>query len=389
MDRLEPEVSRIRAQDPAATLQDLPQRPPTSPVRGRPVPDRTQPTGDPGQGRSNLRLDPGHHRSQSRWLPHEGRSGRSTPPDATPRCVALVASREARTLAAMVNWIAGPAATDAGRASDAGRCLASTGGRSATDPAGLVEFWPASPPAGDYLLTHAQVDADARDSARPALVERYSLTPGTDWWAGDLKRDAGRYRFRAFRGEAYHAEVKLGVPGLHQILPALASLAIAGRLDLPRGEVLDRLADFPGLPRGFESRGTFRGATLVDDEATGPGALGDALRLAREVFGRRIIRAVFLAGDDRDRPSPRDFDEADHLILIEPGPFGAESTRLLGASLRSSGASVAICPSLDDAVRGLDRDLEPGDVLVTLGAAGVGTIADALLRRLSRDRHGR
>ena len=44
---------------------------------------------------------------------------------------------------------------------------------------------------------------------------------------------------------------------------------------------------------------------------------------------------------------------------------------------------------LDDAISELDRHLEPGDVLVTLGTGDVGTISDAFIRRLPRDRQGR
>ena len=385
---------RTQPQDAPATLQA------TSPATARDRPDNGRTTA--AGKRSNLRLDPGHHRSESRWLPGDGRvRPRRGPAAPAPRCLPVVDSREARLLAAMVNWIAGdeaaasgpcdapgPSIPDASIEATSPRALVSVGGRTPGARSGLVEFWPTIPSAGDYLLTHAEVDAVGPIPPGSTLVERYSMAPGATWWGADLKRDAGRYRFRAFRAGVYHAEVRLRVAGVHQVLPALAALAIGCRLDLPAREVAERLGEFPGIRRGFESRGTYRGATLVDDEASRPGELGDALRLVREVFGRRTIRAVYLAADPADLPPARDFDEADHLILVEPAGSDRESTRLLGASLRSSGASVAICPTPDGATRVLDRDLEPGDVLVTLGAAEVGTIADAFLRRLSRDRHG-
>ena len=53
------------------------------------------------------------------------------------------------------------------------------------------------------------------------------------------------------------------------------------------------------------------------------------------------------------------------------------------------GVGVRGAATLDDAILELDRHLEPGDVLVTLGAGDVGTISDAFIRRLPRDRPGR
>jgi UDP-N-acetylmuramate--alanine ligase len=71
---------------------------------------------------------------------------------------------------------------------------------------------------------------------------------------------------------------------------------------------------------------------------------------------------------------------------IEPGATEAEA--LVGALLLA-GVRARSVASLDDAIMELDRHLEPGDVLVTLGAGDVGTISDAFFRRLPRDRPGR
>lgn len=58
-------------------------------------------------------------------------------------------------------------------------------------------------------------------------------------------------------------------------------------------------------------------------------------------------------------------------------------------ALVGSGVNACEAAGLDDVIRELDGNLEPGDVLVTLGAGDVGTIADAFIRRLSRDHQGR
>ena len=66
----------------------------------------------------------------------------------------------------------------------------------------------------------------------------------------------------------------------------------------------------------------------------------------------------------------------------------AREALALEGTLAAAGIRALSVASLDAAVLELDRHLEPGDVLVTLGAGDVGTISDAFIRRLSRDRPG-
>lgn len=379
-DRLEKNLSQKPTRDVFAAATS-----PTTRWDGPTSPDLR--VGDSASIRPNVRLDPGHHRSKSRWLGRDGADRRDAwAPDLTrtPRCAPVVVNREATVLAAMVNWITGPEARSG--SPDSAHCLASVAGPTTDSPVGVVQFWPEVMGGTDYLLTHTEGDQD------PSItVERYSLQSGCDWWAGDLRGADGLYRFRVYHQGNYQAEIRLAIPGLHHVLPALAAVAISSRFAISPGLIRDRLEEFSHIPRIFESRGTFRGVTLIDDEAVAAGEVGSVLHLARQVFGRRPIRAVYLPASlpaTADGPSAREFDEANHLILIDQPGSPRESTRLLAARLRSSGTSVVHCANQDQAIQELDRDLEPGDVLITLGASEVGTIADAFLRRLSRDHHG-
>ena len=93
-------------------------------------------------------------------------------------------------------------------------------------------------------------------------------------------------------------------------------------------------------------------------------------------------------GGDGPGPAAGEFAAADRVWIIdEEGVAGGPGAGSLAEALIGAGARVDRVAGLDGAIRELDRNLEPGDVLVTLGAGDVGTIADAFLRRLSRDRH--
>jgi UDP-N-acetylmuramate--alanine ligase len=260
-----------------------------------------------------------------------------------------------------------------------------------SDRSASLRRWAELAPPGGYVLGFAdERDGEVEGSGAPVEVERFSLSPGHAWWGADLRQDRGCYRFRAFHQGRFAVEVRLQVPGRHLVLGALAAIAVCGRVDLTSRAIKEALEEFRGISRGFESRGSYRGVTLVDDEAEGPRGVGDALALAREVFGPRRLCAAYRhpGGVDRPWPSPSEFALADRVWIIDgDGPSGAPMAEILAGALAAIGIEVGRASGLDGAIRELDRHLEPGDVLVTLGAGDVGTIADAFLRRLSSDRH--
>jgi UDP-N-acetylmuramate--alanine ligase len=259
------------------------------------------------------------------------------------------------------------------------------------DRSTVLRRWVEAAPPGGYILGFAD-EGEVFDIPRSSLaeVERFSLAPGHDWWGADLREDRGRYRFRAFHRGRFALEVRLQVPGRHHVLGALAAVAVCGRVDLTSRAIKEGLEEFEGVSRGFESRGSYRGVTLVDDEALGPLAVGEALAVAREVFGRRRLHAAYRPskGSSDSCPLPSEFVEADRVWVIdEEGPSAGSIARALVEALVEAGSVAQRASGLEEAILELDRHLEPGDVLVTLGAGDVGTIADAFLRRLSSDRH--
>jgi UDP-N-acetylmuramate--alanine ligase len=190
-------------------------------------------------------------------------------------------------------------------------------------------------------------------------------------------------RFRAFHRGRFVLELLLQVPGPRHALSALAAIAASRRLEVPTELIREALEEFTGVSRDFESRGSFRGVTLIDDEGEDPAAVVEALQLGREVFGKRRLWAVLFAPEGPSHGGTRDglvaaLGRADEVLVA--GPMAAEA---------AAGLQARHVASIDEAILELDRHLEPGDVLVTLGAGGVGTISDAFVRRLPHDRPAR
>lgn len=242
-------------------------------------------------------------------------------------------------------------------------------------PTGYVLAGPGMPPPS--------LMADGR-------VAWVSTERGSTWWGADLREDRGRYRFRAFHRGRFAAEIRLRVPGRSSVLGAVAALAACDRAEVPTAQIKGALEEFAGVSGGFESRGSYRGVTLVEDDAAGPRDVAEALALARTVHGRRRLWAVLgVAGPPRGGAGAMAdaLAWADRVLVVGDG-IGIDAASWAGM-LGGAGVSARPAAGLDEALAELDRHLEPGDVLLTLGPGDVGTIADAFLRRLPRDRQGR
>lgn len=261
----------------------------------------------------------------------------------------------------------------------------------------LGRFAASVPHDGRIFATRDCPRASAAVHGAVSAVEWLSLEDSGDWWGTDLREERGRYRFRAFHRGRFAVEVKLQIPGRRHVLSALAAVAACGHLDLPSLEIKEGLEEFSGLARDFESRGSYRGVTLVDDEGRDAPAVAEALAVGRQVFGPRRLWAVY--GPEQEGLTPQDaerylsaFGRADR-VLIQARPAADAGSRpsweLLAQDLTTAGVGARRVAGLEETISELERDLEPGDVLVTLGAGEVGTISDAFIRRLSRDRQGR
>ena len=263
----------------------------------------------------------------------------------------------------------------------------------------LRQFAASVPPAGLIVAREGSGPVEEALRGLATTVERIALERGSDWWGADLREERGRFRFRVFRRGRFAVEIRLQVPGLRNVRSALAAVAACNRLALPTADIKQGLEEFDGLSRDFESRGSYRGVTLIDDECQDASAVSETLAIGRQVFGARRLWAVFLPAGVGIAPEDvgpllAALAVADHVLVTEGRPTaasdrGASGSRSLVRSLLEAGVRARWMASLDDAISDLDRHLEPGDVLLTVGAGDVGTIADAFIRRLSRHRQGR
>jgi len=259
----------------------------------------------------------------------------------------------------------------------------------------LRRFATSVPADGLILFESPNEVLEAAVHALEPTVESVSLARGSSWWGADLREERGRYRFRAFHEGHFTLEVGLQVPGRRNVLSAVAAVATCVQLGVSTASIREALEEFTGVSRDFESRGSYQGVTLVDDEGRDPETIAETLAIGRQTFGSRRLRVVFWVDEtDWTREDVGRYisalSSADHVVLMDGNGTGTsrDLTESLVGDLAVSGVLANRVESFEGAIRYLDQHLEPGDVLITLGAGDVGTIADAFIRRLSRNRQG-
>jgi UDP-N-acetylmuramate--alanine ligase len=187
--------------------------------------------------------------------------------------------------------------------------------------------------------------------------------------------------------------ITLNLPGVHNVLNALAAIAVAMELELPDAPTVKALAAFTGVGRRFQRFGELRVAaahggghfTLIDDYGHHPVEMAAVLAAARGAFpGRRLVLAFQPHRYTRTRDCFEDFvkvmGRADAVLLTEvyaagESPIVAADSRALAHALRVSGKVEPVfvddVAELPVAIADFARD---GDVVIAMGAGSMGGV---------------
>ncbi|MEO6565244.1 MAG: UDP-N-acetylmuramate--L-alanine ligase [Casimicrobiaceae bacterium] len=240
----------------------------------------------------------------------------------------------------------------------------------------------------------ANVRAILPEVTKPLIT--YGLDEGADLQALDVRNVGGRMNFVARAKGLADLAVELAMPGVHNVRNALAAIAVGREAQVPDAAIARALAEFRGVGRRFHRHGEIAlddgGAfTLIDDYGHHPVEMNATLNAARESFpGRRLVLAFQPHRYSRTRDLFEDFvrvlSGTDALLLADVYPAGeqpivAADGRALARAVRVAGkvepVFVEDIGEMPDAIRTLARD---GDVVLTMGAGSIGTVAAQLLR---------
>jgi UDP-N-acetylmuramate--alanine ligase len=183
--------------------------------------------------------------------------------------------------------------------------------------------------------------------------------------------------------------LRLQVPGMHNILNAMAAAAVGLDLEIPPRTILEALESYTGTGRRFELRKTVGGVMVIEDYAHHPTEIKATLEAAKRGFSRRVV-AVFQPHrytrlSKLMTEFATAFNQADVLVLTEIYPAGEDpipgvTGRALYEEVRQFGhRNVVFEPDLKGIGAVLKEILVPGDIVLVLGAGNINkTIPDII-----------
>jgi len=223
-------------------------------------------------------------------------------------------------------------------------------------------------------------------------IVTYGLSPDCNFHAENVVAVDGQMRFDCVRvnGSVSRLPITLNTPGMHNVLNALAAIAVATEVQVPDAAIIKALAEFKGVGRRFQRYGEVAlpaggSFTLVDDYGHHPVEMAATLAAARGAFpGRRLVLAFQPHRFTRTRDCFEDFvkvlSTVDALLLAEiyaagEAPIVAADGRSLARALRVTGK---VEPVFVEDIAAMPQTImdvaRAGDVVLTMGAGSIGAV---------------
>jgi UDP-N-acetylmuramate--alanine ligase len=229
--------------------------------------------------------------------------------------------------------------------------------------------------------------------ARP--VTTYGLEEGTQIRAIEVRADNGKMHFTVQRRNGVvlpDLPIVLNLPGLHNVLNALAAISVAVELGVDDAAVQRALTHFKGVGRRFQRYGEVKllkqagSFTLIDDYGHHPVEMAATLAAARGAFpGRRLVLAFQPHRYSRTRDCFEDFvsvisQGADTVLLSEvyaagEAPIVAADGRSLSRALRVAGKIEPVfIDKIEAMAQAIFENAKDGDIVICMGAGTIGAV---------------
>ena len=184
------------------------------------------------------------------------------------------------------------------------------------------------------------------------------------------------------------------MPGQHNILNALAAFTIADLIEISLESVKSSLQQFTGVDRRFEVKGVVNDIMIIDDYAHHPSEIAATISAARSGWDRNLIIVFQPHLYSRTRDFYKEFTQelanADQVILTEiyaaredPIP-DVDGNLLLKEALNNGYQHFLYIPEKEDIEKHLVDHLQSGDMIITMGAGDIWTVAENLVHKLTR-----
>jgi UDP-N-acetylmuramate--alanine ligase len=220
----------------------------------------------------------------------------------------------------------------------------------------------------------------------------YGLSAEADFSAHDLKMSLGGIEFTVLHHGKPLGQLRLHLPGRHSATNALAAVAVAHELEISFAHAAEALAGFTGIHRRFEVKGEPGGIIVIDDYGHHPTEIRATIGAIRDSWKRPLTVIFqphrFTRTRDLFDEFLTAFEGADRLVLTEIYPAGedpiagATGEALYQAMKRKGHMELAFVPDKNQIAAHIAGKLNPGDIVLTLGAGDIYKVGDALVEAL-------
>jgi UDP-N-acetylmuramate: L-alanyl-gamma-D-glutamyl-meso-diaminopimelate ligase len=225
-------------------------------------------------------------------------------------------------------------------------------------------------------------------------VESYGLDAECDWMAGDLEFSGNATRFRAARRGAEVGAFEMRLAGRHNVLNALAVVALAMGRGVEVDAIREALATFRGIRRRLELRGEARGVLVVDDFGHHPTAVRETIAAARRRWPGRRIWAAFEPRSNTMRRNLLENELADAMATADLAVIGpvnrphllSDDERLdparVVARIRGEGKPAWAFGSAAEIAEFIAGEAREGDLVLALSNGSFDGLCDKLIAAL-------
>lgn len=223
-------------------------------------------------------------------------------------------------------------------------------------------------------------------------VITYGVEHEADYMATDIQLGDRRLSFTMSRKGTALGTIELSVPGKHNMYNAMATVISCLEAGIAFDQIAATIVEFHGAKRRFQVLGESNDILIIDDYAHHPTEIEATISAARAT-GKRIIavfqpqrysRTFFLLD-----AFSRAFSEASEVIITdiyspagEKQIEGVHSSKLVDLIVQNSNANAIYLPTKEAVIEELRDRLQPGDLVLTMGAGDIWKAGDALARHL-------
>jgi UDP-N-acetylmuramate--alanine ligase len=246
----------------------------------------------------------------------------------------------------------------------------------------------------------AKIITDPRfcNNDKAVECETFGFDENCNFHADNISLSAeGLYAFDVYHNDTLLGTTRISIPGEHNILNALAVIAMAVKAGLEPQLLLELLPGFTGIDRRLMLKGRLGGITVLDDYAHHPTEIKASLQAIRQRYRPERIWCVFQPHQySRTRFLLEDFAESFKLadIIIVPEIYFVRDSlsakkeinaEILVERIRANGKEALFIESFDAICHYLENNLAGGDVVVSMGAGDIWKVADEYIRRAGRN----